>query len=65
MAAGACPICSSATADLATIRSEFSQIEFFFRRCDGCGLVFVANPSQDFASLYDAAYYRGDGADSS
>ena len=29
-----------------------------------CGLVFVANPSEDFASLYDAAYYRGDGADS-
>ncbi len=26
--------------------------------------MFVANPSEDFASLYDAAYYRGDGADS-
>lgn len=63
-AADACPICSSKTADLATIHSEFSQIDFFFRRCDNCGLVFVANPNENFASLYDAAYYRGDGADS-
>ncbi len=60
----ACPICGSDTADLATIRSDFSHVEFSFRRCDACGLVFVANPRVDFASLYDAAYYRGDGADS-
>jgi SAM-dependent methyltransferase len=60
----ACPICGSDTSDLATIRSDFSHADFFFRRCAVCGLVFVANPSEDFASLYDAAYYRGDGADS-
>jgi SAM-dependent methyltransferase len=60
----ACPICGSATTDLAMIRSDFSHADFFFRRCDVCGLVFVANPSDDFASLYDAAYYQGDGADS-
>ena len=59
-----CPICSSNTVDLATIRSKFSQIDFSFRRCEACGLVFVANPNEGFASLYDAAYYRGDGADS-
>lgn len=59
-----CPICGSDTADLATIRSDFSRDEFFFRRCAACGLVFVANPRVDFASLYDAEYYRGDGADS-
>jgi SAM-dependent methyltransferase len=60
----ACPICGSDTADVATIRSDFSHAEFFFRRCQTCGLVFVTNPRVDFASLYDAAYYRGDGADS-
>jgi SAM-dependent methyltransferase len=60
----ACPICGSDTSHLATIRSDFSHAEFVFRRCDVCGLVFVANPSEDFAALYDAAYYRGDGADS-
>jgi SAM-dependent methyltransferase len=59
-----CPICGSHTVDLATVRSDFSQIDFLFRRCENCGLVFVANPNEDFASLYDAAYYRGDGADS-
>ena len=60
----ACPICGSDTADLATIYSDFSRAEFSFLRCDACGLVFVANPRVDFASLYDAAYYRGEGADS-
>lgn len=59
-----CPICGCETADLATIRSDFSHEDFFFRRCDECGLVFVTNPPEDFVSLYDAAYYRGDGADS-
>jgi SAM-dependent methyltransferase len=63
-AAPACPICGIDTAELATIQSDFSHVDFLFRRCDACGLVFVANPSEDFASLYDAAYYRGDGADS-
>jgi SAM-dependent methyltransferase len=63
-AESACPICGSETAELAAIRSDFSHVEFLFRRCEGCGLVFVSNPSEDFASLYDAAYYRGDGADS-
>jgi SAM-dependent methyltransferase len=59
-----CPICGNDTAELATIRSDFSHDDFLFRRCDSCGLVFVANPSENFASLYNAAYYRGDGADS-
>lgn len=59
-----CPICGSDTIDLATIHSDFSHSDFFFRRCPQCRLVFVANPSDDFAGLYDAAYYRGDGADS-
>ena len=60
----ACPICGSDTAEVATIRSDFSRVDFSFLRCGACGLVFVANPRVDFASLYDAAYYRGEGADS-
>jgi SAM-dependent methyltransferase len=60
----ACPICESDTADFATIRSDFSHVDFAFRRCDTCGLVFVTDPRTDFASLYDLAYYRGEGADS-
>jgi SAM-dependent methyltransferase len=60
----ACPICGGATADVATIRSGFSGFDFFFRRCATCGLVFVTNPNEEFGLLYDAAYYRGEGADS-
>jgi SAM-dependent methyltransferase len=60
----ACPICGSDTAQATSIRSDFSHVDFAFRRCEACGLVFVANPRLDFASLYDAAYYRGAGADS-
>ncbi len=63
-AAQGCPICGSDTVEKATIRSDFSRVEFFFRCCEACGLVFVANPRLDFAALYDAAYYRGEGADS-
>lgn len=59
----ACPICRSSTGSLATVRSDFSHVEFVLRRCSACGLVFVANPRVDFDALYDAAYYRGDGAD--
>jgi SAM-dependent methyltransferase len=60
----ACSICGSDTAKMTTIRSDFSQVDFLFRRCEACGLIFVANPRVDFADLYDATYYRGHGADS-
>ncbi len=63
-AAHACPICSTDAGELATIHSDFSHRDFHFSRCENSGLVFVTNPNEDFASLYDAAYYRGDGADS-
>jgi SAM-dependent methyltransferase len=59
-----CRLCASDTAELMTIRSDFSNTDFFLRRCDTCGLVFVSNPREDYAALYDAAYYRGEGADS-
>jgi SAM-dependent methyltransferase len=58
-----CPICGSATADIGTVNSDFSHIDFTFRRCDTCGLSFIENPRMDFVSIYDAAYYRGEGAD--
>ena len=49
--------------ELTPIRSEFSKIDFDFRRCNTCGLAFVVNPRVDFAALYDAEYYAGRGAD--
>jgi 2-polyprenyl-3-methyl-5-hydroxy-6-metoxy-1,4-benzoquinol methylase len=59
-----CPACGAATDELPAIRSDFSDIEFAFRRCEDCGLSFVANPRVDFAELYDSEYYAGRGADS-
>jgi SAM-dependent methyltransferase len=59
----ACPICGADTADIGSVRSDFSSIDFLFRQCDRCGLSFVANPRVDFAAIYDAEYYRGKGAD--
>jgi SAM-dependent methyltransferase len=58
-----CPVCGSVPTDLEIVRSEFSAIDFQFRRCDTCGLAFVANPRSDFGSLYDRDYYAGRGAD--
>jgi SAM-dependent methyltransferase len=45
------------------VHSAFSRRDFALRGCETCGLAFVADPRTDFAQLYDAAYYAGDGAD--
>jgi SAM-dependent methyltransferase len=60
----ACPVCGSNTVERPPIRSPFSRIDFDFRYCNSCGLTYVTNPRCDFAALYDAAYYAGNGADS-
>ena len=57
-------MCGSTPTKLPPIRSEFSNTDFDFRRCESCGLTFVANPNTDFANLYNAEYYAGRGADS-
>jgi len=56
-------VCGNRPIELAPLRSEFSKTDFDFRRCEACGLSFVANPRVDFAALYDAEYYAGRGAD--
>lgn len=58
-----CPICAAGTTSAGSVHSRFSDRSFGIRHCDRCGLTFVADPRTDFASLYDAAYYAGDGAD--
>jgi SAM-dependent methyltransferase len=63
MTDAACPICASHTIDIGSIRSTFSQIDFHFRRCEQCGLAFIANPRLDFETIYDEGYYGGRGAD--
>jgi 2-polyprenyl-3-methyl-5-hydroxy-6-metoxy-1,4-benzoquinol methylase len=58
-----CPVCGTVAGVLPSITSDFSQMDFEMRRCDGCGLTFVGNPRVDFERLYDAEYYAGRGAD--
>jgi SAM-dependent methyltransferase len=58
-----CRVCQGATRDLPALVSKYSGQTFAFRRCDACGLSFVPEPRTDFASLYDAEYYAGRGAD--
>lgn len=59
---GACVVCGARTDEFAAMSSAFSQRQFSLRRCDACGLVFVADPVDDDA-LYGAEYYAGQGAD--
>jgi SAM-dependent methyltransferase len=58
-----CPVCSAVTTSVGGVHSEFSRRDFALRRCDRCGLAFIADPRTDFAQLYDGAYYAGKGAD--
>jgi SAM-dependent methyltransferase len=48
-----------------TKRSAQSGQVFELAHCDQCRYSCVVNPRSDFERLYDAAYYRGEGADPS
>jgi len=58
-----CAICQSATHDVGTVYGRHSKSYYGLARCAECGYAFVTNPCQDFANLYDDAYYDGRGAD--
>jgi SAM-dependent methyltransferase len=58
-----CPICDSLTENIGTKRGGWRPLDYDLARCNTCGFTFVTNPSTDFHSIYDAAYYRGEGAD--
>jgi SAM-dependent methyltransferase len=59
-----CKICGAATHFIGERRSEFSTNRAFtFASCEACGYTCVVDPRTDFASLYDADYYAGRGAD--
>jgi 2-polyprenyl-3-methyl-5-hydroxy-6-metoxy-1,4-benzoquinol methylase len=58
-----CPICFTETAVVDTVHGEYSGRDFTLRRCPDCRFAFVADPWTDYARIYDAAYYAGEGAD--
>ena len=56
-------MCGGPAAEGAAVPSSFSKRTFRLAHCSHCHYSFVVDPRTDFASLYDAAYYRGEGAD--
>ncbi len=58
-----CAVCRSPAAVTGTVHSSFSNRTFELAHCPACHYSFVVDPRTDFESLYDAAYYRGRGAD--
>jgi SAM-dependent methyltransferase len=58
-----CKLCGSATTTIGSKTSSYSGREYFFLRCTSCQFAFVSNPWTDYASIYNADYYAGKGAD--
>jgi 2-polyprenyl-3-methyl-5-hydroxy-6-metoxy-1,4-benzoquinol methylase len=58
-----CPVCGQQTHPLCSKRGKVAQREFHLRRCERCGLSYVADPWTDYSQIYDDAYYEGRGAD--
>lgn len=63
MSSAVCKICGGETEPVGTIAGVVISQTFHFLRCRNCAFVCVADPSLDYARLYDDAYYRGKGAD--
>jgi SAM-dependent methyltransferase len=59
----ACPICATESDVLAVVHGTYSDRDYTLRRCPGCRLGFLEDPWEDYARIYDAAYYAGAGAD--
>lgn len=61
--ARACPVCEGDALLVGGVPSRFSQRTFSLARCSNCAYTFVTDPRTDFSSIYDDAYYSGNGAD--
>ena len=58
-----CPLCDAAAEPSGSRRSAASGHTFHYGVCPSCGLGLVLNPREDYAALYDRAYYEGRGTD--
>ena len=59
----ACRVCGGATERAGEKFGTFAGRGFHFRHCPACRFSFVSDPWTDYAAIYDARYYRGEGAD--
>jgi SAM-dependent methyltransferase len=58
-----CKICGSRTVEFGAKPGVVVDTVFRFCRCETCNFISVVNPCLDYARLYGAEYYRGEGAD--
>ena len=58
-----CPLCDIAAEPSGSRQSAASGHNFDYGVCPSCGLGLVLNPREDYAALYDRAYYEGRGTD--
>lgn len=58
-----CRVCGGGTESAGDKFGTFARRNFHFRHCPACRFSFVSDPWTDYAAIYDARYYRGEGAD--
>jgi SAM-dependent methyltransferase len=58
-----CRICRAPTRNAGEKLGRLRREPYQLRQCDACGFGFVSDPNEDYARIYDEAYYRGNGAD--
>jgi SAM-dependent methyltransferase len=58
-----CRICQGESDVIGEKAGRLAQRAFVLRRCRTCQFAFVEDPWLDYATIYDAAYYEGRGAD--
>jgi SAM-dependent methyltransferase len=59
----ACPICQTPAPTVGVVHGDYSDRDYTLRRCPACHFAYVEDPWTDYARIYDAAYYAGQGAD--
>ncbi len=58
-----CRVCGCTTKPAGEAVGRRTGRTFHLQRCMVCGFLFVNDPWTDYASIYDDAYYRGEGSD--
>jgi SAM-dependent methyltransferase len=59
----ACPICAGPSSNVCDKQGKLIKRQFALFECGRCSFLFIADPSSDYSSIYDLAYYEGRGAD--
>jgi SAM-dependent methyltransferase len=58
-----CRICGAGTVPAGIVHGRYSRRDYTLAQCPACGYGFITDPWTDFAQIYDARYYAGQGAD--